>query len=110
MNDEPTNLDTRRGMAAQKETDLRRLRAEVEADQEALRTRQAALEDLLAAAPATTWADAAEKARYLIALLAAGQVSDDPRRRTLVDNVLADFDRLLAEPEGDAPAPGPDPA
>ena len=58
-------------MAAQKATDIRRLRSEVEADQAALRTRQADLEDLLAAAHASNWADAVEKgplsARYLCA-------------------------------------------
>jgi hypothetical protein len=53
MADDPTNLDARRGMAAPKATDLRRLRSEVEADQAALSARQAVLEELLAAAPAT---------------------------------------------------------
>jgi hypothetical protein len=66
MADHPTNLDAHRGMAAQKATDLRRLRSEVEADQEALRARQAALEDLLATAPAADWPEAVEKARYLL--------------------------------------------
>ena len=37
----PTNLDAHRGMSAQKATDLRRLRSEVEADQAALHSRQA---------------------------------------------------------------------
>ena len=46
MVDQPTNLDAHRGMSAQKATDLRRLRSEVEADQEGLRARQAALEDM----------------------------------------------------------------
>jgi hypothetical protein len=54
MADQPTNLDTHRGMAAQKATDLRRLRSEVEADEDALHTRQTELEDLLAAAPPPT--------------------------------------------------------
>jgi len=39
-------------MTVQKATELRRLRAEVEADQDALRARQQELEVLLAAAPA----------------------------------------------------------
>ena len=41
MVDHLTNLDAHRGMAAQKATDLRRLRSEVEADRAALHSRQA---------------------------------------------------------------------
>lgn len=95
MAEHPTSLDAHRGMAAQKATDLRRLRAEVEADQAALRARQADLENLLTDLPASTWAEAVEKARYLLGLLAASQAADDPRRRKLIDQVLADFDHLL---------------
>jgi len=60
MVDHPTSLDAHRGMAAQKATELRRLRSEVEADQAALHARQRDLEDLLAAAPATNWPEAIE--------------------------------------------------
>jgi hypothetical protein len=95
MADQPTNLDAHRGMAAQKATDLRRLRSEVEADQEALRRRQAELEDLLAAAPAADWHDAVEKARYLLGLFAQSLDASDLRRRKLIDRVMADFDHLL---------------
>ena len=95
MTDQPTNLDAHRGMAAQKATDLRRLRSEVEADQEALRTRQAELEDLLTAAPAGDWHEAVEKARYLLGLFAQSLDASDLRRRKLIDRVLADFDHLL---------------
>jgi hypothetical protein len=97
MTDRPTNLDAHRGMAAQKATDLRRLRSEVEADQEALRARQAELEDLLAAAPATDWQEAVEKTRYLLGLFAQNLDASDLRRRKLIDRVLADFDHLLAK-------------
>jgi hypothetical protein len=48
MTDHPANLDAHRGKAVQKATNLRRLRSEAEADQEALRARQGALKDLLA--------------------------------------------------------------
>ena len=95
MVDQPTNLDAHRGMAAQKATDLRRLRAEVEADQAALRARQDALEAMLVAAPATTWPEAVEKARYLLGLLAQSLDASDLRRRRLIDRVMADFDHLL---------------
>jgi hypothetical protein len=95
MVDQPTNLDAHRGMSAQNATDLRRLRSEVEADQEELRARQAALEDMLAAAPATDWPEAVEKARYLLGLFARSADAADPRRRKLIDQVIADFDYLL---------------
>jgi hypothetical protein len=100
MADNPTNLDAHRGMAAQKATDLRRLRSEVEADQQALRARQAELEDLLAAAPATDWLEAVEKARYLLGLFAQNTDASDLRRRRLIDRVLADFDHLLDNSTG----------
>jgi hypothetical protein len=95
MVDHPTILDVHRGMAAQKAADLRRLRSEVEADQAALRVRQAELEDLLAAAPATNWPEAVEKARYLLGLFAQSTAATDPRRRKLIDRVMADFDNML---------------
>jgi len=53
------------------------------------------LEDLLAAAPAATWPEAVEKARYLLGLFAQSSAAADPRRRKLIDRVMADFDHLL---------------
>lgn len=96
MVEETTNLDEHRGMMAQRATELRRLRAEVEADQAALRARQRELEILLAAAPAKNWAEAVEKARYLLDLFSQTAEGADPHRRTLIGRVLADFDFLLS--------------
>lgn len=98
MSDNPIQLDDHRGMAAQRATDIRRRLAEVEADQIALRHRQAEVEAFLLAAPATTWQEAVEKARYLITLFAATAEAQDPRRRTLIANVLEDFKRLSDAP------------
>jgi hypothetical protein len=84
-------------MAAQKATDLRRLLSEVEANATELRRRQEELEGQLAAAPAATWAEAAEKARYLLGLMAASLPAEDTRRRKLVAAVLDDFERLTRE-------------
>jgi len=95
MADQPTHLDAHRGMAAQKEADLQRLRSEVETDQQALHTRQASLEDLLAAAPPADWPEAVEKARYLLGLFAQSLDASDLRRRKLIDRVLATFDHML---------------
>ena len=94
MTDEAIELDLSRGMAAQKATDLRRLLAEVDANEKALRARQDELERQLVAAPASSWIDAAEKAHYLLALFAATPAAQDPRRQKLIAAVLDDFARL----------------
>jgi hypothetical protein len=98
MTDKAIDLDQHRGMAAQKATDLRRLLAEVEADQSALRLRQDELEAHLLAAPPANWREAAEKARYLLNLFAATLTQQDPRRQKLIAAVLSDFERLSGEP------------
>jgi hypothetical protein len=97
MTDKTIDLDQRRGMAAQKATELRRLLADVEANEKTLRLRQAELESHLLAAPAANWHEAAEKARYLLNLFAATLAAQDPRRQTLIAAVLADFARLSGE-------------
>ena len=84
-------------MAAQKATDLRRLLADVEANEKALRLRQEDLEAHLLAAPAANWPEAAEKARYLLNLFASSPAAQDPRRQKLIAAVLDDFDRLARE-------------
>ena len=98
MTDKTIELDQRRGMGAQKATELRRLLADVAANQDALRIRQDELEAQLIAAPSADWHEAATKARYLLHLFAASQAGQDPRRQMLIDAVLADFERLSAEP------------
>jgi hypothetical protein len=97
MTDKTVELDQHRGMAAQRATDLRRLLADVAANEKALRSRQEELEAHLLAAPAANWHEAAEKARYLLDLFAATLSLEDRRRRTLIAAVLADFDRLGGE-------------
>jgi hypothetical protein len=97
VTDSTIELDKHRGMAAQKATDLRRLVSEVAADQARLKARQDEIEAYLIAAPAANWSEAAEKARYLLTLLSATSEAQDTRRKTLIANVLDDFDRLLGE-------------
>ncbi len=97
MTDKTIDLDQRRGMAAQKATDLRRLLANVEANERELRLRQDELESHLVAAPAANWHEASDKARYLLNLFAATLAAQDPRRRQLIAAVLADFKRLSGE-------------
>ncbi len=68
MNEPPIDLDKHRGIAAQKATDIRRVLADVEASAKLLRDQQAVIEDQILSAPATTWAEAPAKARYLLNL------------------------------------------
>ena len=94
MTDKTIELDQHRGMTAQKATDLRRLLADVEANEKVLRLRQDELESHLVAAPAANWPEAAEKARYILNLFATSLVVQDSRRQMLIAAVLADFERL----------------
>ena len=103
MTKQTIELDERRGMAAQKATELRRLLLDVEANEKLLRQRQHALEEQLLAAPALTWEEAADKARYLLCLFAGTPAAQDPRRQLLIARILEDFIRLSAdETEKDA--------
>jgi hypothetical protein len=97
MTDKTIDLDQHRGMGAQKATELRRLLADVEANEKALRLRQDELESHLLAAPAANWHEAAEKARYLLNLFTVTLAAQDPRRQKLIAAVLADFERLSGD-------------
>ena len=101
MTDKPIELDHHRGMHAQKATELRRLLAEVEANERALRVRQEELEAQLIAAPSENWEEAVEKVRYLLRLYVATLAPRDTRGRVLVEAVLADLARLGGEPPTD---------
>ncbi|MBO4225238.1 hypothetical protein [Bradyrhizobium neotropicale] len=97
MADEPFDLDSHRGMAAQKATDIRRALAEVETHAQELREHRAAMEDRLLSASAASWPEAAAKARYVLMLYAAGLPPEDTRHRDLVAAVLEDFARLTEQ-------------
>ncbi|MFZ0424176.1 MAG: hypothetical protein WAL80_14965 [Xanthobacteraceae bacterium] len=97
MTEKTIELDVHRGMSAQKATNLRRLLADVEANEKELRLRQDELEAHLLAAPAANWHEAADKVRYLLNLFTPTTAAQDPRRQKLIAAVLADFSRLEAE-------------
>jgi hypothetical protein len=103
MSDIPVDLDKHRGMAAQKATDIRRVIADVEANARLLRDRQGVLEIQLLAVQATSWPEAAAKARYILNLYVADLAPADTHHRDLVAAVLADFTRLSDESLGDGP-------
>ncbi|WP_431205533.1 hypothetical protein ACQ86E_11825 [Bradyrhizobium betae] len=97
MTDVPVDLDKHRGMAAQKATDLRRALADVENNVRELREREADLENRMMSAPATSWPEAAVKARYLLNLYAASLSTEDTRHRALVAALFDDFAKLSGE-------------
>jgi hypothetical protein len=97
MADEPLDLDSHRGMAAQRATDIRRAVAEVETHARELRERQTEIEDHLLAIPAASWPEAAAKARYVLKLYVAGLAPEDTRHGDLVAAVLEDFARLTEQ-------------
>jgi hypothetical protein len=94
VSDQPLDLDKHRGMAAQKATDIRRALAEVENNARQLRERQGAVEKQLLSVPATSWPEAAAKARYVLNLYAAELTPGDAHHRDLVAAIFADFARL----------------
>jgi hypothetical protein len=106
---ETVDLDQHRGIAAQRATDIRRLVQEVAEDRARLAAQQASLEQFMAAAPALSWPEVADKVRYLMTLFLATAEGEDPRRRKLVNDLLSDVDTLLAATNdnhsGDRPAP-----
>jgi hypothetical protein len=89
--DKTIDLDQHRGMAADEATDLRRLLAEVEANERSLCQRQDELESHLVAAPAASWHEAAEKTRYLLNLFSATPAIDF----VLLCRSTVGFDRTL---------------
>jgi hypothetical protein len=97
MTDTPVDLDKHRGMASQKATDIRRVLAEVEANAKIQRDRQGTLESQLLSTQASSWPEAAAKARYVLNLYAADLAAADTHHRDLVAAVLADFARLSDE-------------
>ena len=97
MTDHPVDLDKHRGMAAGKETGLRRALVELETKAKDLRDRQAHLENKLLLVSAASWPEAAAKARYVLTLYAAGLLLEDTRHRALAAALLADFAGLTHE-------------
>ena len=97
MNDQPLDLDKHRGMAAQKATGIRRALAEIENNARELRERQGVLEKELLSVPATSWPEAAAKARYVLNLYAAELAPGDAHHRDLVAAIFADFVRLTGK-------------
>jgi hypothetical protein len=95
MTEKSTDLDKFRGLAAQRETEIRRRKRAVVDDQAQLKSRRDEMEKHLFAGPSRDWRDAVGKARYL--LVQIGLETTDPRRRTMISSLLEDLERLLDE-------------
>lgn len=76
---------------------MRRLLADVEAEEKTWRLRRGELEAHFLGAPSASWREAAEKARYLLNPFAGSMAGQDPRRQKLIAAVLDDFERLGRE-------------
>jgi hypothetical protein len=99
MTDGPISLDEHRELAARQAAELRRRHSRIKDDQEALRLREAEFQRFLAA-PASTWREAALKARYLIKLFADTPEGRDLSRKRLISNFLDDLERLADKDAG----------
>jgi hypothetical protein len=97
MSDEPVELDSHRGMAAQKATSLRRLLADAEAHAVVLRDQKLQIETELLAVPSASWSDVAAKTRYVLNLYSASLSAQDSHHRDLIASVLRDLARLDSE-------------
>ena len=97
MSDKPVELDSHRGMAAQKATSLRRLLADAEAHAAVLRDHKSQIETQLLEVPAVSWPDVAAKARYVLNLYSATLSAQDSHHRDLIASVLRDLARLDSE-------------
>ena len=102
MTDGAIQLDNRRGDADRHAIELRRRVLAMEAEKDAVRLHQEELEDKMLAAPSASWPEAAEKARYLIGLLAGTTVARDSRRKKLIASTLDDIRRLSPKAAGEA--------
>lgn len=96
--DDPVTLDTRRGVGARRDAEERRRRGLVANDLEAVRARQATLERYLHGEPPRSWREVAEKARYVIGILAATRGALDPQRQRLIADVLAELGEAARPP------------
>ena len=93
--DDPVELDERRGLAAQRAAEIRRRRfVRQEADSASLRDRHQEIDRILTSAPAAGWLEAADNARVLIRLLAYGSVAQDRHYQALIARVLLELDNL----------------
>ena len=94
--DRAIERDAHRGSQAQRDTNRRRNRSDVRADQDAVREEQGSREKHLFAGPARTWPQVAEKASYLLRRFASTGEGQDPRYKQLIEDTLQDFKRLSA--------------
>lgn len=94
----PVDLDQRRGMAAEKSTEIRRRLQEAEAEEAIFQRRKDEVELFLLATPAANWPEAAAKARYLLQIFASTLDADDCHGRRLIERTLDDLVRLSGAP------------
>jgi hypothetical protein len=90
-------LDDHRAKPAHQMSKVHRLLVELITNRHVMRQSQRELEAELMAAPAHSWSEAADKARYLLKVFAATPMAQASRRQKLIASVLEDFARLSRE-------------
>lgn len=104
MTDKAVELDKHRGMVAQKATDLRRLLAEVAANERALRATQEELEAQLIAAPASSWPRRSNHRGHAhdqqLAQILVAHFSDPTKLRLAAGRMLARHEAEPGLPDG----------
>lgn len=98
MQKSAVDLNAHRGAASPQVSDVLRQLCSTDDEQRALKSRQEELESQLLELPSQTVAQAFDRARYLIGLLAQTSMGRDPRRRKLIANTLEDIRRLASGP------------
>lgn len=94
MTKKVVELNVHRSGALLNASDIQSQLLTIEDEQRALKARQEALEVQLVASPAQYLADAVDRARYLIGLLAQTSAGRDPRRKKLIASTLEDLNRF----------------
>ena len=100
ITDDPVDLDARRSQKSKKAIDTRRHTMNELMSEEAFRALDiAALEAQLQVAPARDWADAIEKAQFLLRRYSSTPEAQDARVRKLIRRALSDMARLAKREE-----------
>ena len=98
MSDDLIDLDNRRSVEDQMATVIRRDALQNSVDrQESLQKSQRDLEERILNDAATTWREAAIRARYLISCYSYTADGKDERCQALVQRTLADLERLIED-------------
>jgi hypothetical protein len=100
MTDDPIDLDGRRSVAGQRESEMRRRPANSQPPHTlSQQPHLEGVEDQLLAEPARTWVEVMKKCRFLLARYASTPEAGDERIQKLIKRALGDMERLRKREE-----------